>query len=139
MMRREIFFPDKSRQFRGKRWLKIALRTGHLLGLAGVGAVFLFNQAIPGSPYYLYLLVGTGLAMIALDLWSNGIWIYQLRGQAIIIKLFLFAALLTQADYTSTWFIVIVILSGIISHAPGDLRYYSIIHKKRLNRFAEKG
>lgn len=138
-MQREIFFPEKSRQFTGKRWLKIALRTGHLLGLAGVGAVFLFDQAVPGSQYYLYLLVITGLAMIALDVWSNGIWIYQLRGQAIIVKLLLFGIMIAQSDQSSIWFIIIVILSGVISHAPGDLRYYSIIHKKRLNSFAEKG
>jgi len=139
MINKNLLFPENSRQFFGKRWLKILLRTAHLLGLSGVGAIFLFDQSFSGAQFFLYLVVGSGISMVALDIWSNGIWILQLRGQAIILKLLLFYIMVSQPEYTSLCFIVIVILSGVISHAPGNLRYYSIYHGKRLHSIEEKG
>ena len=135
----EVFFPDKSRQFPGKRWVKIGLRTAHLLGLAGTGAIFLLNQGIPGAQFYFYLVIASGIAMMTLDIWSNGIWIYQLRGQAIMVKLCLFIAMINLPEYSSPIFVLIVIISGVVSHASGDVRYYSIIHGRRLDSFEEKG
>lgn len=139
MINKKLFFPENSRQFIGKRWLKILLRTAHLLGLSGAGAIFLFDQSFSGAQIFLYLVIGSGISMVMLDIWSNGIWILQLRGQAIMLKLFLFYIMISYPEYTSLCFIVIVILSGIISHAPGDLRYYSIYHGKRLQSMEEKG
>ncbi len=36
-------FPIKTRTFKNKRWLKITLRTFHLIGIAGVGAGAFFH------------------------------------------------------------------------------------------------
>jgi len=139
MINKSTFFPKQSRQFRGKRWLKIILRTLHLIGLAGAGSIFLYGYTHALSAVFLYLVFGSGLFMVALDVWSNGIWLFQVRGQAIILKLILFFALIQLPEYGESIFITIICISGVVSHAPGSLRYYSIYHRKRLNSFEEKG
>jgi hypothetical protein len=38
-----IFFPAQPRKFKTKRWLKISLRTIHLIGIAGAGGGYLYQ------------------------------------------------------------------------------------------------
>jgi len=48
----------------------------------------------------------------------------------ILAKLILLAFLGSNPAWDSTLLIVIIIVSGVISHAPGKLRYYSVYHRK---------
>jgi len=49
------------------------------------------------------------------------------------IKFALLFALFVFPEHALTCLIVMVILAGIISHAPGSVRYYSIYHRKRID------
>ncbi len=71
--------------------------------------------------------------MMLLDIWSNGIWLLQLRGVLILLKVALFSLLLINNEYTTPIFMTIITISGLIAHAPSDVRYYSILHRKRIN------
>ena len=119
-------FPSQSRSFKGQRWTSILLRTLHLMGISGVGAGFLFS--IPQHQWlpYMYLTVGSGSAMVVLEVWSNGIWLLQLRGIATLLKLLLLGITLITGLQPYILFGVIL-LSGLMSHAPGKLRYFSFI------------
>ena len=120
-----ILFPTQSRAFPGQRWLSISLRTLHLIGLAGVGAGFLFQLAFTHWQAYLMLIVLTGLAMVVLEIWSNGIWLLQLRGLATMIKLLLLS--ITLLIGLDTYILItVIIISAVLSHAPGKVRYYSL-------------
>ena len=44
MKTNRILFPRDSRSFSGKRWVNIALRTIHLIGVAGLGGGFLYQS-----------------------------------------------------------------------------------------------
>jgi hypothetical protein len=46
------------------------------------------------------------------------------------MKLILLGFLGSNPAWDSTLLIVIIIVSGVISHAPGKLRYYSVYHRK---------
>jgi len=128
----QLIFPPKSRDFKAKRWLKITLRTGHLIGMAGMTTYVLSDTFITDWLFFIHLTIASGVAMMLLDIWSNGVWLVQLRGQAIIIKLILFAALLMTEQHDSLLFFSMIIISGLIAHAPSNVRYYSIFHRRRI-------
>ena len=133
MLRKPLLFPEQSRTFPGKRWLLITLRTLHLIGVCGLGGALLYPAAETAWLPYLWLTLLSGGAMMLVDLWSNGIWLLQLRGLAVIAKLGLLGcvALRDQDAFLPT--LAILIISGVIAHAPGDVRYYSPWHRRRLD------
>lgn len=125
-------FPENSRFFPGQRWMNIGLRTLHLLGLAGLGAGFLYPGTDEVWRSYLSLTLWSGLGMCLIFAWSNGIWLVQLRGHAILLKILLLALIPLWPDAGATLFITVIVISGLISHAPASVRYYSVFHGRRV-------
>ncbi len=125
-------FPRESRYLPGQRWLNVLFRTLHLVGLGGLGAGFLY-PAVDES-WHLYLQItlvsGTGLALISI--YSNGIWLVQLRGQVVFLKLILLALMTPFPQLRAELFILIILLSGWIAHATAQVRYYSLYHRRRI-------
>lgn len=133
-MRYRMLFPRVSRSFAAQRWLDVVLRTLHLVGLAGVGGSFLQPSIDPGGQLFLPLTLGSGCVMVLLSLWSNGIWLVQLRGQAILLKLLLLLLIPLIPDLGAELFIVVIVISGLISHAPAKTRYYSLYHRRQIDQ-----
>lgn len=113
-----------------KRWSKISLRTLHLLSVAGVGGGVLFGLERDLWIDYWWLALVSGAMMMLIDIISNPLWLVQVRGLVIFVKLILLVLIGRVAAWDSLLLIVIIILSAVISHAPGNLRYYSVYHRK---------
>ena len=113
-----------------KRWTKISLRTLHLLAVAGVGGGILFGLEKDLWVNYWWLALVSGVLMMVIDIVSNPVWIVQVRGLVIYLKLILLAFLGSNPSLDGWLLAVIIMMSGIISHAPGQLRYYSAYHRK---------
>jgi len=113
-----------------KRWTKISLRTLHLLAVAGVGGGVLFGIEKDLWLNYWWLALASGALMMLMDMIANPVWIVQVRGLAIVLKLILLVFLGSFPAWDSTILAVIIIISAVVSHAPGKLRYYSIYHQK---------
>ena len=129
---RQQLFPARSRGFPGKRWVNIGLRTLHLVGTAGLGGAYLYQASPADWLPYLWLTVTTGMVMALLECWSNGIWLIQLRGLVIMLKLVLLALIGLTQGAELVLFLLVIGLSGVIAHAPGSVRYYSPYHGRRL-------
>jgi len=126
-----ILFPASSREFFGKRWSNIVLRTLHIVGMIGLGGYLFGAERALWLPYVL-LTLGTGLGLMLLYIISNGIFFIQLRGIAILLKLVLLA-MIPLTDLSATGLLIAVIaISAVIAHAPGDIRYFSILHGRRI-------
>ena len=127
-----IFFPVESRSFWGKRWLNVIFRSIHLCGI-GVytGGVFFNVSPELITPSYIATSL-SGLAIIGMDLYGHGKWIFQNRGFFIIVKLGLLGLLPHIGDYQRWGLLVIIVFSSVISHATADFRYYSLFHRKRI-------
>jgi hypothetical protein len=128
-----LLFPKESRLFRGQRWVNILLRTSHLLGMAGIGGGYFYASAGEAWQVFLYLTLASGLVMLLLSIWSNGIWLLQLRGHAILLKLVVLLLMLLWPAYQTVGLVLVIIISGLIAHAPGNVRYYSIFYRRRLD------
>lgn len=116
-----------------KRWSKISLRTLHLLGVAGVGGGILFGLDKVLWLNYWWLALASGALMMLMDCIPNPVWLVQVRGVSIILKLILLALIGYHPDWDLFLLVVIIIISGVISHAPGKLRYYSLYHRRVIN------
>lgn len=113
-----------------KRWSKISLRTLHLLALAGVGGGVLFGLENGLWINYWWLALASGALLMLIDIISSPVWLVQVRGVVMYVKLILLACLGIYPEWDSLLLAVIIIISAVISHAPGKLRYYSIYHRR---------
>lgn len=127
-----IIFPTSSRTFYGQRWVNILLRTTHLIGVSGIGAGAIFQLPVHLWQPYLLTTMISGCLMVFIEVWSNGIWLVQLRGQSTLIKL---AVLSLSFIWGMQGYMIFtaIIISGIFAHAPGKVRYYSIFHGKEIH------
>jgi hypothetical protein len=131
---RSHLFPHSSRSFPGQRWVNIGLRTLHLIGIAGLGGGYFYAAMDKSWLGFLYLTLGSGLALVLLSLWSNGIWLLQLRGQAILLKVLLLALIPFWPEHKAAFMLAVIVISGLIAHAPGNVRYFSLLHGRRIER-----
>jgi len=120
----QILLPDPPRYLRGERWMNIVLRALHLVGVAGIGGGFLFDQDLAVWEAYWYLSIATGVALTGLYLWSTCAWLFELKGLAVVVKVVLLGIALGWPAARAELFIAIVILSGVIAHAPARVRGY---------------
>ncbi|MES9936993.1 MAG: hypothetical protein ABW153_11150 [Sedimenticola sp.] len=133
MVPRSIIFPRQSRIVPGERWLNVFLRTLHLVGMVGLGAGFLYAAADDTWRLYLQLTLASGFALVLISVYTNGIWLVQLRGQMILLKLLLLAMAFWWPDWKLLLFILVVVISGWIAHAPARVRYYSLYHRRQID------
>jgi hypothetical protein len=113
-----------------KRWTKISLRTLHLMSVAGVGGGILYGLERDLWINYWWLALVSGSLMMLIDIISNPVWLVQVRGLVIFLKLALLVFLGGDSSNDGLVLMVIIVISAVISHAPGKLRYYSIYHRK---------
>lgn len=108
------------RTFPGKRWLNVGLRTVHLAALLLFGSALL-GQGDPSIG--LILLLSSGGLMFVLDCWANPAHLRELAGLGTLLKLALLGLGAWQRDWLLPLFWVVLVLSTVLSHAPGPLRH----------------
>ncbi|MGB0223487.1 MAG: hypothetical protein ACPF81_01625 [Marinobacterium sp.] len=86
---------------------------------------------------YAILALTTGSLMLLVELYVDAIWLIQLRGLAVITKIFLLLLAMNAPHLTTVLFCLIVIISGYFSHAPGKVRYYSPFFGRVIKSSAE--
>ncbi len=126
-------FPPRIRDFPGKRWVRILLRTLHLVGVAGLGGAYFYEAAPADWLPYLWLTVASGVLMMALEVWSHGIWLLQLSGLLIQLKCLL---LVLNICLGGAWQLPLILavlgISGVIAHSPARIRHYGPWHRRVL-------
>ena len=113
----------KFRDFPGRRWFIVALRMVHLIGMVGAGAALIAGLPLATqTPYVLALLV-SGVAMMAVDLWTSPGYLTEVAGGAMLAKLALLAWFAVAPPQQLMLFWGILVLSAFIAHAPAWLRH----------------
>lgn len=132
MQFKQVFFPTESRSFPGKRWANVVCRSVHLCCAAVFTGGLLFSTSadIPSIWYFGTIL--SGLLMMGADIYGNGKYLLQNRGFFIAVKMILLGVLHHAGLETLSAMLIIIFLSGIISHAPARFRYYSLYHRREI-------
>ncbi len=123
--------PPPERCFPYLRWLNIALRGLHLVGVAGLAGGFLFDLPEADWLGYWHLVLISGALLAALYLWIDAQWIMKLKGQAILAKLALLALAHGFPGWRTEAFVLIILLSAFFAHAPDRVRSYAWGRKAR--------
>jgi len=108
-----------------RRLANVIVRTIHLVGIAG-----LFGNAMMGSSesIYINLAIVSGIILTVLEAYPGTIWFVQIRGICLYLKLLLLLLLHIYPDTAIPCLIAVVVISGVISHAPSWIRYFSVQH-----------
>ena len=127
-----LLFPKPQRNFKGQRWVRISIRTLHIISMAFLlGGV---AQGISFSELHLSLLatIGSGLLFVALELYCTFIWLFQLKAWVVILKMILMVAAGFSPQAALELFLAAIIIGSISSHMPGKYRYYSFWHGREI-------
>ncbi len=127
-----LFFPAEVRKFPGLRWVNICMRSIHLIGVAGIGGGFIFELETTQWQTFWHLALVSGVLLTLLYIWQSGMWLLQLKGQVIICKLLLLGLALALPEWRTELFIMVIIFSSIIAHAPGNVRGFLLFSRRNL-------
>jgi hypothetical protein len=97
-----------------------------------VGGTFFAVPVQQLAQFYLVTIL-SGLGLILIDIYTNGIWLIQNRGWIILLKVMVFANLSLFGSGSRWVLILLLFVSGIISHTTANQRYYSLYHRKRVD------
>ena len=111
------------RDFPGRRPLNLLLRTAHLAGVVLLGAALLANSS-PGAG--IWLTVISGLLMFAGDVWTNPAHLREVAGTGVLLKLGMVTAMAVWPASAPAIFWAILVISSLLSHAPGALRHHRL-------------
>lgn len=114
------------RDFRGRVVLIALLRIAHVVGVVGIGAAVLDRHPVAESGF-LPLLIVSGVAIAALDQWSNRTWLTQSSGLAVLLKVLVLAALLLAGFFGEAAFWGLLLFSVAVAHAPGRWRHRRLL------------
>ncbi len=116
------FAPSNRRDFPGRRWLLVALRSLHLVGVVLVGSALLtgHDEHRPGAAA---LMLATGLGLYGIEVWSKPRHAIELAGLFIPLKLLGVAAMVVLPQFAAGIFWLLLIASSVVSHAPAHFRH----------------
>ncbi len=112
------------------RALNIALRTAHI----GAMGVLLGGHAFDVTPERLHaslwLTIGTGVALAAIEAGPRLLWFHQGRGLMTLAKLALLCAVPLAWDYRLPILLAVLVLASVGSHMSARYRYYSVVYRR---------
>ena len=116
------FAPSNRRDFPGRRWLLVALRSLHLVGVVLVGSALLtgHDEYRRGAAALMLL---TGLGLYGIEVWSKPRHAVELAGLFIPLKLLAVAAMVVLPQFAAALFWLLLIASSVVSHAPAHFRH----------------
>lgn len=118
------------RDFRGRRWAVVALRSLHLVGVVLIGCALLTADTSDHRVAAALTLV-SGLAMYGLEVWSKPRHAVELAGLFIPLKLCGVTAMIALPQSAALLFWVLLVTSSIVSHAPGSFRHIRMLRRER--------
>ena len=118
-----VLFPAQERQFPGLRWIRITLRTAHIVSFTAVVGGHIFGAAAADVLPWLIATIATGAGIMALYLFQSFRWLCELRGAAILFKLLLLCVIPFWWEARVPILVAIVVISSYVSHMPGRYRY----------------
>ncbi|BDM63303.1 hypothetical protein NFHSH190041_07550 [Shewanella sp. NFH-SH190041] len=120
------------RRYWAQRLGKTALRAIHILGIAGSGGGILLHVPFPQWQSYWVMAMCTGTIMMLWEIVKDWRWLIQLKGVLTLVKLLLLVLFIPLPDYQPELFVIILLLSVLVTHGPSGLRHYSVVHRRRL-------
>lgn len=108
------------------RWVRITLRTAHIIFFSALVGGHVFGTPADDLLPWLYGAVATGGALGATFLYQTRRWLVEIRGVAIMLKVGLLCVIPFWWQARVPILMLVIVLSGYISHMPGRYRYWVV-------------
>jgi hypothetical protein len=130
---RRLLAPEPARELPGERAIRIGLRTAHIASTGILLGGHFFDVEASRLLPWLWLVVGTGAAFVAVELYGSCVWLAQGRGLLTGIKLILLL-LVPWLWAQRVWLLLAVLIIGSVgSHMSSGWRYFSVVHGRVFN------
>jgi len=113
-----------------RRWLNIALRTAHIGAMGILVGGHAFDVTPERLKASLFLAIGTGVALAAMESGLRLLWFHQGSGLMTMAKLALICAVPLVWDYRLPILLAVIVIASVASHMPGRYRHYSVLYRR---------
>jgi hypothetical protein len=110
------------------RWWRTGFRTAHLISFGALYGGHVYGIPEDELMPALAATVGTGVALMGLDIVRAPIWLVQVRGAATAIKIALIGLASAQPTFAIPLLTLTIVIGAVSSHMPGRWRYHSLWH-----------
>lgn len=121
-----LLCPDPPRRIPAHRALSIAFRTVHLATFGALLGGHIFGVDSARLLPFLAVTIGSGAALMAIELASTFEWFLTVKGLAVLLKLVLLAMIPVFWNHRVSVLLIIVVVASISSHMPSRFRHYRI-------------
>jgi len=121
------------------RGLNIFLRTAHIATMGMLLGGHAFHVAPERLQLTLWLAIGTGVVLAAVESGLRPLWLHQGRGLATLLKVALLLVVPLAWDQRLPILLAVVVIASIGSHMPGRFRYYSFVNHRVIHDGAGPG
>lgn len=119
------------------RALSIALRTAHIAAMAFLVGGLAFDVEPERLRLSLWMTVGTGAALAAVEAGPRLLWFHQGSGLLTLAKVALLCVVPFAGDHRFSILIAVIVLGSVGSHMPGRYRHYSVLYRRVIHEVAE--
>lgn len=127
MTTRHWLFPEPPRDYPGRRWLGIVLRTAHLMAFGVLVGGHVFDVEATRLLPFLYATIASGVALMAVEMASTCEWLLMGKGLAVVLKLTVLLAVPLLWEHRGAILLATVAVAGVGAHMPSRFRHYSIL------------
>lgn len=117
-------FPPRPRRIPFGRAFQVATRTLHLLAmgmiLGGLGMGGTHDTLLT----WIWLTVGSGVLLLAFDLWKSCAYLFQGQGVAVLLKLVLLGVGNLFPESRLAWYFAATVVASVGSHMTSAWRHY---------------
>lgn len=112
------------------RALNIATRTAHIGAMGILVGGYAFDVTPERLHATLWLTIGTGLVLAALESGGRLLWFHQGSGVMTMVKLAVLCAVPFAWAYRVPILLLVIALGSVGSHMPGRMRHYSLVYRR---------
>ena len=107
-------------------------RTIHLAATGTLLGAHVFG--VPPGPLlpWLWVAIGSGAVLMALELYSTLDWLMQVGGLAVLLKVGLLCVIPFAWSVRVPVLFTVVAIAGISAHMPGRYRHYSLLYRRSM-------
>lgn len=112
------------------RALNITLRTAHLAAMGMLLGGHAFDVSPESLKPILWVTIGTGVALAAVESRFQASWLHEARGFLILVKLALICIVPFAWEYRVPILLVVTVIASVGSHMPRRFRHYSVLYRR---------
>jgi len=121
------------------RAFNIALRTAHIGAMGILVGGHAFDVTPERLKVSLWLTIGTGVALAAMEAGPRLLWFHQGSGLMTMAKLALICAVPLAWDYRLPILLAAIVIASVGSHMPGRYRHYSVLYRRVIHDVSGPG